>query len=182
MKPLVCPGPYEAVRTGECSEQHKDRPITPRTINYEIAVLRTFFYFLIRDRNLPIGNPCANFKQLKDPRVKAKRRPPTYSLEELDRIFAACDEREKTTFATLLLTGLREEELCYLTWWDVELGDLDNATLRVSGEGKQGFSPKDYEDLHPIFAQAAQTLAAVNCCDNPSCSNGSCCKMPQALS
>src|SRR6202007_2338483 len=95
---------------------------------------------------LPIGNPCANFKQLKDPRVKAKRRPPTYRQEEIDRIFAACDDREKTIFATLLLTGLREEELCFPTWADSELGNLDSATVRVSGEGKEGFSPKTYEE------------------------------------
>jgi len=150
---------YKGARSVECSEQHPNRRITPRTINYEIAVLRTFFYFLIRERNLPIGNPCANFKQLKDPRVKAKRRPPTYRQEEIDRIFAGCDEIEKTIFATLLLTGLREEELCYLTWPDLDLGDLDNAILRVSGEGKQGFSPKDYEErLIPIPRELAELL------------------------
>jgi integrase len=150
---------YKAVRSGECSERQKDRLITPATINFEISVLRNFFYFLIRERNLPIGNPCANFKQLKDPRAKAKRRPPTYKQEELDRIFAGCDEREKTIFATLFHTGLREQELCYLTWADIELGDLDNATLRVSGEGKQGFSPKDYEErIIPMQRELAELL------------------------
>ena len=104
-------------------------------------------------------NPCANFKQLKDPRAKAKRRPPTYRQEELDRIFAACDEDEKTIFATLLLTGLREEELCFLTWPDVDLANPDNATLRVSGEGKLGFSPKDYEErVIPIPRELADLL------------------------
>ncbi len=137
---------YKTIRSAECSEQHPNRRITPRTINYEISVLRTFFYFLIRERNLPIGNPCTSFKQLKDPRAKAMRRPPTYRQEEIDRILAACDEREKAIFATFLLTGLREEELCYLTWADVELGDLDNANVRVRSEGKEGFSPKDYEE------------------------------------
>lgn len=150
---------YKAIRTGECSEQHEDRPITPRTINYEIAVLRTFFYYLIRERNLPVGNPCTNFKPLKDPKAKAKRRPPTYKQDELDRIFAVCDEQEKATFATLLLTGLREEELCFLTWADVELADLDNGTIRVSGEGKEGFSPKDYEErVIPIPRELAELL------------------------
>jgi hypothetical protein len=57
---------YKNARSREVSKQHKDRPITPRTINYEISVLRTFFYFLIRERNLAIENPCSNFKQLKD--------------------------------------------------------------------------------------------------------------------
>jgi len=150
---------YKTVRSGESSDQHPDRRITPRTINYEICVLRTFFYFLIGERNLPIQNPCAKFKQLKDPRAKAKRRPPTYRQDELNRIFAKCDENEKAIFATFLLTGLREEELCYLTWADVDLGDRNNATLRMSGEGKQGFSPKDYEErVIPIPRELAELL------------------------
>ena len=150
---------YKAVRSGESSEQHPDRRITPRTINYEICVLRTFFYFLIGERNLPITNPCAKFKPLKDPRMKAKRRPPTYRQDELNRILDACDETERTIFATFLLSGMREEELCYLTWPDVDLRDRDNAMLRVSGEGKEGFSPKDYEErMIPISRELAELL------------------------
>ncbi len=151
---------YKAVRSGESSDQHPDRRIAPRTINYEIAVLRTFFNFLIGERNLPIANPCSKFKPLKDPHVKAKRRPPTYQQDELNRLLAACNVSEKTTFATLLLTGFREEELCFLTWADVDLRDLENATLRVSGEGKPGFSPKDYEErIIPIPRELAELLA-----------------------
>jgi integrase len=151
---------YKAVRSGESSDQHPDRRITPRTINYEICVLRTFFYFLIGERNLPISNPCAKFKPLKDPRIKAKRRPPTYRQDELNRILDGCDESEKAIFATFLLTGLREEELCYLTWPDVDLRDCDNATLRVTGDGKSGFSPKDYEErVVPISRELAELLA-----------------------
>jgi len=151
---------YKAIRSGESSDQHPDRRIAPRTINYEIAVLRTFFYFLISERNLPIPNPCAKFKPLKDPKVKAKRRPPTYQQDELNRLFAVCNPFEKTAFATLLLTGFREEELCFLTWADVDLRDPGNATLRVSGEGKAGFSPKDYEErIIPIPKELSEFLA-----------------------
>jgi integrase len=154
---------YKNVRSREVSEQHKDRPITPRTINYEISVLRTFFYFLIRERNLPIENPCANFKQLKDPRARANRRPPTYKQAELDKIFAQCNEFESTIFATFLLTGMREEELCFLTWPDVDVSDPNNATVRVSGEGKDGFSPKDYEErIIPIPHDLATLLKALS--------------------
>jgi integrase len=150
---------YKAARSTESSAQHKNRRIAPRTINYEIAVLRTFFYFLIRERNLRIDNPCAKFKHLKDPRAKAKRRPPTYRQEEIDRIFAQCDAAEKAAFATLLLTGLRDEELCFLTWADVDLANADDATVRVSGEGKPGFSPKDYEErVLPIPSELAALL------------------------
>ena len=63
---------YKVTRSAESSHQHPDRRITPRTINYEISVLRTFFYFLIHERNLAITNPCAKFKPLKDPRAESK--------------------------------------------------------------------------------------------------------------
>ena len=62
---------------------------------------------------------------------------------ELDRLFAACDNFKKAASATLLLTGLRGQELCYLIWKDV---DLKEETNRVTGEGKEGFSPKEYEE------------------------------------
>ncbi len=90
-----------------------------------------------------MANPCARFKHLKDEKKKAQRKPSTYKQEGLDRLFAACNEFEKTIFATLLLTCLRKHELCYLTWRDV---DLKRATIKVSGEGKVGFSRKDYEE------------------------------------
>jgi integrase len=38
---------------------------------------------------------------------------------------------------------LRKRELYFLAWRDV---DLKGATVRVSGDGKEGFSPKDYEE------------------------------------
>jgi hypothetical protein len=42
---------------------------------------------------------------------------------------------------------------------DVELRDLDNSSIRVSREGKQGFSPKDYEErLIPISRELAEVL------------------------
>jgi integrase len=153
---------YKAIRTAESSHQHPDRRIAPRTINFELSVLRTFFYFLISERNLPIANPCARFKLLKDPQLKAKRRPPTYRQDELNRLFAVCNAFEKTVFATFLLTGFREEELCFLTWADVDLRDPKNATLRVSGDGKTGFSPKDYEErIIPIPQELAELLAGL---------------------
>ena len=90
-----------------------------------------------------MANPCAYFKPLKDEKAKARRKPPTYSQEEIDRLFAACDDFEKAVLATLLLTGLRKQELYYLKWPDM---DFKKATLRITGEDKEGFSPKDYEE------------------------------------
>jgi integrase/recombinase XerD len=133
---------YKIKRTGEKSQQHP-RAITPRTINFEVSVLRTFFYFLINERGIQMENPCARFKPLKDQQTKAKRKPSTYSPEELERLFTICTEDETAIFATLLLTGLREQELYFLTWHDV---DLTKATVTVTPKASEGFSPKDYEE------------------------------------
>jgi len=134
---------YKTARSTQESQQHKGRIITPRTINFEVSVLRTFFYFLIHERALKMENPCARFKSLKDPKTKARRKPPTYEQPEIDRIFKHCDQTEKTIFATLLLTGLREQELYYLDWPDVH---LKGGTIRVTPKPAEGFSPKDYEE------------------------------------
>lgn len=133
---------YKTRRSTKPSEGRK-RPVTPRTINFEVSTLRTFFYYLIHERGIPMLNPCAHFKPLKDERKRAKRKPSVYTQEELDKLFAKCDHIEKAIFATLLLTGLRKRELYFLMWGDI---DLKRATIRVTGEGKDGFSPKDYEE------------------------------------
>jgi len=105
---------YKAARSREYSEQHKQRHIAPRTINYEVSVLRTFFNFLINERGMALQNPCARFKPLRDPQEKSRRRLPVYSQAELDRLFEACSEYERAIFATFLLTGLRDQELSFL--------------------------------------------------------------------
>jgi integrase len=131
---------YKIRRSTELGQQHR-RQIAPRTINFEVGVLRTFFYFLINDRGLELENPCARFKPLKDEKTKGRRKPATYTQEETDWLPDACDSFEKVIYAGFLLTGLRDQELCYLTWKDV---DLKKLTLRVTS--KDGFSPKDYEE------------------------------------
>lgn len=133
---------YKIKRSGE-SNGRRDRTVAPRTVNFEVSALRTFFYYLINERAVPMENPCARFKPLKDERERARRRPATYLQSELDKLFAAASTFEKAVYGTLLLTGLREQELCYLTWKDV---DFKKEILRVTGEGKEGFSPKDYEE------------------------------------
>lgn len=149
---------YKAARSRERSQQHPGRIITPRTINFEISVLRTFFYFLINERGVKTTNPCARFKPLRDAREKARRRPPTYSEAELECLFAACGEFERAVFAMFLLTGMREQELCFLAWPDMKLR-AGRASVKVSGEGKEGFSPKDYEErVIPIPDELAAML------------------------
>ena len=149
---------YKTARSREHSQQHRQRPIAPRTINYEVSVVRTFFNFLINERGVHLENPCARFKPLRDPKERSRRKPPVYSQAELDRLFEACTEFERAIFATFLLTGLRDQELSFLQWPDMDLRRGREA-LQVGGDGKDGFSPKDYEErILPIPEELARLL------------------------
>jgi integrase/recombinase XerD len=66
-----------------------------------------------------------------------------YRPEELARFFAACSDRERTLFATFLLTGFREQEVMYLHWSDV---NFELRTVRVTAKPELRFYPKRWED------------------------------------
>lgn len=53
---------YKINRLKEKSQRTR-RLISARTVNFEVGVLRTFFYYLIGERNLDRKNPCAKFKK-----------------------------------------------------------------------------------------------------------------------
>jgi integrase len=131
------------------------RPVSPATVNFEVTVLKTFFYYLIRERGIEMENPCARSKVLRAEKERLKRRPPNYTRHE-NQILAASDKSDRAIFATLLLTGLRKEELGHLAWSDL---DLQHATLRLTA--KDGFAPKDYEEreipLPPILYRSYAT-------------------------
>ncbi len=147
---------YKAARSQEKPRQRRGERVTPGTVNFEVSVLRTFFNFLIHERQVDMENPCARFKPLRDASGKSNGRAPTYSQEEVERILGACDGQDRVAFATLLLTGLRERELCYLTWDDVKLGK-GRATVVV--RRKPGFTPKDYEEREiPVSEELATML------------------------
>jgi integrase len=132
--------------------------VKPSTVNFEVAVLRTFFNFLIRERGVRMETPCVRFKPLRDAVGKAKGRPPVYSQDELDRLLQACNAEDSAAFTTLLLTGLREQELCYLTWPDVI---LVRGQESVVVRRKPGFTPKDYEEREvPVPSELAAMLRA----------------------
>lgn len=111
---------YRATRSREKPRQRHGERVTPGTVNSEVSVLRTFFNFLIHERQVDMENPCARFKPLRDASGKSNGRAPTYSQEEVARILDSCDGQDRVAFATLLLTGMREQELCYQTWDEVK--------------------------------------------------------------
>lgn len=63
-----------------------------------------------------------------------------FSEDELRRFLAACDEEDNLLFMLFLHTGLRNKEMSFLTWADVDLdGGFD--TVRP----KEGFQVKNGE-------------------------------------
>jgi integrase/recombinase XerD len=147
---------YKAARSKESDAGRSGGPVQPSTINFEVSVLRTFFNFLIHERSVKMENPCARFKPLRDPSSKANASTPTYSQKELDLLLAVAEGADRLAFLTLLLTGLREQELCFLTWEDVNLQPGRECLLV---RRKAGFSPKDYEEREiPIPAELANLL------------------------
>jgi hypothetical protein len=66
--------------------------------------------------------------------------PEVYSHAELDAFFAACNPFQTAVFKTLLMSGLRKQELENLMWDDVNYAA---GTITVSP--KPDFTPKDWE-------------------------------------
>jgi integrase/recombinase XerD len=132
---------YKKARSRERVKKTQ-RLVSPTTINFEVQVLRNFFNYQIRERGVKVDNPCSNTKTIRSIGERIKRRHPTYTQEELNSLFGACDSFNRALYATLLLTGLRRQEVIYLCW-DGDV-DFDNKVVHV--KAKEKFSPKDYEE------------------------------------
>jgi integrase/recombinase XerD len=68
--------------------------------------------------------------------------PEIYEREDLKRFFAACNEDERLWFEFFLMTGLREQEVMYCTWSEINLA---RGVVTVRYKPEFGFSPKAYK-------------------------------------
>jgi integrase/recombinase XerD len=84
--------------------------------------------------------------------------PEIYEREELDQLFAACDPEEKLWYEFFLMTGMREQEVIYTYWSDINLA---HATVRVSHKPDRGWTPKAYKEREiPIPVKLVKSLKA----------------------
>lgn len=82
--------------------------------------------------------------------------PEVYDRAELDKFFAACDAAERLCFEFFLMTGLREQEVMYATWDDV---NLSRGAVVVRYKPEYGFSPKNYKGREiPIPKKLVESL------------------------
>jgi integrase/recombinase XerD len=84
--------------------------------------------------------------------------PEMYEEEELGKLFKACDSEERLWYEFFLMTGMREQEVMYTYWSDINLA---HATVRVSHKPDRGWTPKAYKEREiPIPAKLAKKLKA----------------------
>lgn len=83
---------------------------------------------------------------------------PVYEPEELKALFAKCKPEERTLYLFYLLTGMRDKEVRYCTWRDV---DFRTHVVRVTAKPQYGFTPKNKEEREiPVPASLIAELEA----------------------
>src|SRR6266487_4602914 len=93
--------------------------------------------------------------------------PETYEDDELDPLFAACDEEERLWFEFFLMTGEREQEVMYTYWSDI---NFKASTVRVSHKPDRGWTPKAYKEREiPIPAKLVTALKALKAKSDKTC-------------
>jgi site-specific recombinase XerD len=125
--------------------------VSPRTINYELRVLFTFFAWAIK-RNHLFSNPGALVERFRLPK---RVLPKFMTTEQLKKFFGACDEDERRLFMSILLSGMRKGEVEYLTWSDIsfELG-----VIFIQEKPEFAWKPKTDERLIPISPMLHELL------------------------
>src|SRR5437879_5270576 len=93
--------------------------------------------------------------------------PETYEDDELDTLLAACDEEERLWFEFFLMTGMREQEVMYTYWADI---NFKASTVRVSHKLDRGWTPKAYKEREiPIPAKLVASLKALKAKSDKTC-------------
>lgn len=129
--------------------------IAPRTLNYELRVIRTFFHWAVR-RNLLFINPATEVERLRI----SKRVVPTFlTSEQLRRLFTVCNESERHLFMTVLLTGMRKGEVEHLTWPDI---NFEVGVIFIQEKPQWDWKPKTDERLIPISPTLRELLVRLH--------------------
>jgi integrase/recombinase XerD len=69
--------------------------------------------------------------------------PEMYEQEELNKLFKACNAEERLWYEFFLMTGMREQEVMYSYWSDI---NFSAGTARVSHKPDRNWTPKAYKE------------------------------------
>jgi integrase/recombinase XerD len=106
---------------------------SPRTVNVKFGYLMIF---------LKAHGIRGLAKKTDWPRY-TQEEPEIYEKEDLDALFAACDDEERLWYEFFLMTGMREQEVMYTYWTDI---NLTHATVRVTHKPDRNWTPKAYKE------------------------------------
>ena len=82
--------------------------------------------------------------------------PEIYENEELVKLFAVCDAEEKLWYEFFLMSGMREQEVMYTYWSDVNFAA---STVKVTHKPDRGWTPKAYKEREiPIPTKLVNAL------------------------
>ncbi len=94
--------------------------------------------------------------------------PEIYEKEELDKLFENCDPEERLWYEFFLMTGMREQEVMYTYWSDINLAA---STVRVSHKPDRGWTPKAYKEREiPIPTKLVKSLKMSKAKSDKTCS------------
>jgi integrase/recombinase XerD len=93
--------------------------------------------------------------------------PEIYERDDIDKLFAACTAEEKLWFQFFLMTGMREQEVMYAYWSDL---NLHNHIIRVTHKPDRNWTPKAYKEREiPIPQPLVDALNAFKTKADKSC-------------
>src|SRR6266478_1146909 len=104
----------------------------PRTAHNKLAVVAQFLK----------ANNITKLLKKGDWPSYVEQEPEVYESEELDRLFAACDLRDRVLFEFFLMTGMRDAEVRHTCWTDVSSRQF----ARVKSKPEWHFTPKNWEE------------------------------------
>ena len=109
-----------------------------RTAGNKLQRLSQFIKTVLK---LPQGKGPITIKDAKIGVVH--KEPEVYEDWELEKFFAKCTFKQRCLYKLALTSGLRESELMYLYWTDL---DMENCSIKVTAKPEYGFLIKDHEE------------------------------------
>jgi hypothetical protein len=78
-----------------------------------------------------------------------------YEEEELNKLFAVCDKKERLWYKFFLMTRMRDQEVRYCYWSDVRFAANE---VRVSHKPNMGWTPRMYKERTITILQSLTNL------------------------
>ncbi|MGC2473008.1 MAG: tyrosine-type recombinase/integrase [Candidatus Sulfotelmatobacter sp.] len=140
-----------------CAFLRDKKKQSPRSVYNKFEVLMTFLK----------ANGIRGLVGKNDWPRYTEEEPEMYEQEELDKVFKACDPEERLWYEFFLMTGMREQEVMYTYWSDVNFAA---STVRVSHKPDRGWTPKAYKEREiPIPTKLVKALKARKAKSDKSC-------------